>query len=686
MEWLLHNIWLVAVLPIVAAVFITAFAKWLDTRAAYVGIGVMGLNLLWSIAILVLAISEAGGGHGHGGPLLNVQYADWAIFGNFHMPIGILVDNTTAIMLVVVTLVSTCVQFYSVGYMHGDKRYTRYYAAINLFTSGMLGLVLADNFFLLLISWEIMGLCSYLLIGHWYEREWPQMGSIKAFMTTRVGDMMMMVGIWMLYSATNSFKFDEITAAIPAVVRDFGPGFVILAGLMLFGGAVGKSAQFPLHTWLPDAMAGPTPGSALIHAATMVAAGVYLVSRSFDIMSQAGPTVMAVIAVIGAFTSFFAATIATIRSDVKEVLAYSTISQLGYMIMALGVGGYMAGVFHLMTHAAFKALLFLCAGSIIHAAGGVQDMHQMGGLKPKLPITYWTWLAGYAGLIGVPFIGAGFFSKDELLLAAYRWPEFLEHQFGLHLEGFWLNLMAWTPFVLATATAFLTAYYMTRATILVFHGKPRDKHLFEHAHESNAWMTIPLIVLAVPSLLAGWVQAPVFHIEWLHHFVGDIVEFGQAPEFSPLVMALAILMVVLAFGTAYAIYARNGGNVAWRTRAIRASGPLYTLVKNKYYVDEFYGVVFVRSAHALSGFVAAFDRYVIDAIVNGIGWLGEWFAWFSNEVDRLGVDGLVNGSAKVAMGFGRWLRRLSTGYVQGYMLTLAAVVVFAVFFFSVFSR
>ena len=691
-DFFAHSFWMVAVLPLASAVLIATFARYLQRKAWWVGAGLMGVALVWSLAILAYMAGQ-GAGHGEAAehaaeatkflthPALTAVWTNWAPFGPYQIDMGLQVDNLTAMMLVVVTLVSFCVQIYSAGYFEAsEKRFTRFYAAINLFSLGMIGLVLADNLFLLLVSWEIMGLCSYLLIGHWYEQEWPKMGQIKAFLTTRVGDVGMMVGIWIIFMVTKTLTWQGLAERIPELVHEPGNAAILAVGaFLLFTGAMGKSAQFPLHTWLPDAMAGPTPGSAIIHAATMVAAGVYLVGRAFMVFGNVPEWVLAVVAFIGAFTSLFAASIATLRHDIKEVLAYSTISQLGYMIMALGLGGWAAGNFHMVTHAFFKALLFLAAGSVIHAAHHNQLLHKMGGLRNKIPITFITWMVGYMALAGVPGF-SGFFSKDELLLAAFTW-----HNGAV---PHWAQLL---PFIMALTTAFLTAYYMTRATYLAFFGKPRDHHLYDHAHESPATMTVPLVILAIPAALSGWfwaaVPAHLFHIEapWIKFFEEffhlEGIEHHVTWTQEITVTGMATTAGLLGIGLGIVLY--KYVQPATRARWIEAGKPIYNLVRNKYYFDELYDIVFVQGTLACSRLVARFDGGVVDWLVNRVGDLGviiadvtDWFDW--NIVDRL-----VTMWADIARTLASGFRRLSTGYVQQYMLTFVVVVVASVLLFQV---
>lgn len=648
---MLQYVWLVPVLPAVSSVAIAALARRVGDKMAYVGTAAIGLATLLSLGAFIETV--------RGAVYPGLQF-DWVQTSQYRIPIGIQLDHLAAVTLPVVSIVSLMVHIYSLGYMHGDKRFTRYYAVLSLFTAGMLALVVADNFFLLLVAWEIMGLCSYLLIGHWYESQIPQEASLKAFLTTRVGDIGLMTGVWALFAATGSLNFSEIAAA--AAAGKVAAPVLLTAGLLIFSGGVGKSAQFPLHTWLPDAMAGPTPASSLIHAATMVAAGVYLVARSFAVFAAAPPGVLMWVAVIGGFTALFAATIATLRTDIKQVLAYSTISQLGYMMMALGTGYAAAAAFHLVTHAFFKALLFQCSGSVIHAVHS-QEMHEMGGLRKKLPVTFWTWMAGTAALAGVPFF-SGFYSKDEILLGAFNFSHRLAEQ-GLPS---WIGTVI---FVFGVAAAFLTAYYMTRATVLTFFGQPRDHHKYDHAHESPTAMTVPLIILAAFSIGIGWPSA------WFIEFVA--VPGAILPHHSSIVPVLAISAALLGIIAGYAVYSAEIFN---RSKAINVLGPLYVIIKNKYYVDELYHAVAVAGALAISKFVGWFDLNVIDRIVNFVGLAGQVWAELTGAADSRVVDGIVNWTALITAWLGAQIRRAQTGLVQSYMLTMAVMAVIGVIIFQ----
>ncbi len=636
--------WVIPALPLLSWLIITLWQKRLPDRGSYVGISftflafVYALGVLWEVA------------HGAGAHVV----LPWAVIGTIspiQINIGFQVDGLTAIMLSVVTFISFLVQLYSLGYMHGDKRYGRYYGTLSFFTFSMLGLVLADNLITLFIFFELVGVASYLLIGHYFERPSAQKAAIKAFITTRIGDVGFFIGILILWSATGTVAFDKLAALIGEGA--VAPWVITLGALGILGGAVGKSAQFPLHVWLPDAMEGPTPVSALIHAATMVAAGVYLVARSYMIF-YASPQALFWVALIGAVTALFAATIATVQTDMKKVLAYSTISQLGYMILGLGVGNLTAGMFHLTTHAFFKALLFLTAGSVIHGTE-TQEMHQMGGLIKKMPITGVTFLAGGLALAGIwPF--AGFYSKDEILLTAYnsQYPIF-----------FWMGILA----------AFLTAYYTTRVAFLVFFGEPRDHHRYEHAHESPWMMTVPLVILGILAVIGG-------KLLLTGEFFPHLILWQPAEELSPnpLVMGLALGSGLLGILVGYLVY---GTKLVNRQAVIKALYPLYQLFKHKWYVDELYDWAIVRPVLWLAEAAGWVDAHGVDGVVNAVGAAGVALSSGAGAFDLAVVDGAVNGVAAGTVAVGRATRRTETGQLQAYLLTLALVVVAGLIVFQV---
>ncbi len=600
--------------------------------------------------------------------------------GPLKIVLGIQIDNLAAIMLVVVTLISTLVHFFSIGYMKGDIRYSRYFSFLGLFSFSMLNIVLADNLFLLYVGWELVGICSYLLIGHWYEKKSASNAAIKAFITNRIGDFGFLAGILTLYATFHTFGLQEIFEGIKGgQLPGNSPWMLTVAGVLIFCGAVGKSAQFPLHVWLPDAMEGPTPVSALIHAATMVAAGVYLVARTFPLMTA---DALVVIAYIGAITAFIAATIAIVQNDIKKVLAYSTISQLGYMIMALGVGGYTGGFFHLATHAMFKAGLFLGSGSVIHAMHHAlrddhhtdpQDIRNMGGLKSRMPVTFWTFLIYTLAISGVP-LTSGFLSKDEILAGTLAFAGLTGH-----------TLIPIIGFVVAG----MTAFYMFRLVILTFLGQHSDPRRLEHVHESPKIMTIPLIVLAVFSCFFAfsWNPFSTAH-SWLVQAVArpeSVVPialaapgreaFEEALHHVHLTaMGLSLLLAGLGILAAFATYSWKKINADAVARSLK---PLHTFLMNKWYFDELYMGVVINGVLVLTRMLRWFDDTIIDGIVNGAGLLTRGLASLSGVFDTYVVDGLVNFSARFSGALGLVVRKTQTGRVQTYVvLALFSVMVF----------
>ena len=552
----------------------------------------------------------------------------WIDFGNvpflgpLQVHLGLTIDNLAAIMMVVVCIVSAFVHLFSIGYMHGDVRYSRYFAYLGLFTFSMLVIVLTNNFFTMYVGWELVGLSSYLLIGHWYEKKSASDAAVKAFIVNRIGDIGMFTGIMILYFTFRTFTFSEIFNAIQAGTIPYGSeAWLTAAGILIFCGAVGKSAQFPLHVWLPDAMEGPTPVSALIHAATMVAAGVYLVARTFPMMTA---DALVFIVYIGAITAFISATIAIAQNDIKKVLAYSTISQLGYMVMGFGVGAYTAGFFHLVTHAMFKAGLFLGSGSVIYAMHHAldhqgdhhtdpQDIRNMGGLKGKLKITFATFLMYTLAISGVPFT-SGFLSKDEILAGTLAFGGLTGH-YLIPIVGF--------------LVAGLTAFYMFRLVILTFMGEHKDAHRLEHVHESPAVMTIPLIVFAILSFFAFYSFNPFGASSgWFYHAMerpssvvplsvqaANIGTFEEALHHAHLpAMVLSLIVAGLGILIAFATY--RWKKISADALAERFKG-VYNFLLNKWYFDEIYGAVVVGGTHALTRMLRWFDNTIIDGIVNG---------------------------------------------------------------------
>jgi len=553
----------------------------------------------------------------------------WILSGEFQAPIGFLVDPLSLVMMLAVSGVSFIIHVYSVGYMHDDRDFARYFTYLNLFVFFMLTLVAANNFLLLFVGWEGVGLCSYFLIGFWYEKKSASDAGKKAFIVNRIGDFGFLLAIFLIFVTFGTVDFTKVFAAAPGKL-EVGSTLVTLITLLLFMGATGKSAQIPLYVWLPDAMEGPTPVSALIHAATMVTAGVYMVARC-NVLFLLAPTSILIVAIIGAATAIFAASIGLAQNDIKRVLAYSTISQLGYMFLACGVGAFTAGIFHLMTHAFFKALLFLGAGSVMHALAGELDMRKMGAIKPHMPRTYWTFLIGTLAIAGIfPF--AGFFSKDEILWKALT-------QGGL---VFWL---------IGAIAAFMTATYMFRVVFMTFHGNSRvDSHVAHHLHESPGMMTVPLMVLAFLSLVGGFIGFPIVE-GWnkFSEFLAPVFSRGvpaeavhHAVSFEVAMMLVSMAIAGLGILLAYKMYIQNPRLPD--QMAERYAAP-YSLIANKYWVDEIYDWAFVGPLIRFSVFL-----------------------W--RIIDDVLVDGTVNGVAAVARGGSEVFKRLQTGNIQGYALSI----------------
>jgi NADH-quinone oxidoreductase subunit L len=637
---------LIPLLPLFAFVMIVFFLRWKERLSSLFSIAMILLSWVMSVMVVIETIAR------HGAPY--EAFYTFIGFASFHLEIGILIDALTAMMLGVVTTVGSCVMIYSIGYMKDDPRFSRFFAYLSLFLFSMLGLVVANNFFMIFIFWELVGLTSYLLIGFWFEKKSAADACKKAFITTRAGDLGFLVGLFMIGVYVGTFNyggvFDRVASgAIPA-------GIVTAMAIFVFCGAVGKSAQWPLHVWLPDAMEGPTPVSALIHAATMVAAGVYLVARSMNIFAASAEASM-VVAIIGVTTSFMAATIGMTQFDIKRILAYSTVSQLGYMMMALGLygydtaqhhhsPGYVAGTFHLMTHAAFKGLLFLAAGSVIHAVH-TNDIRDMGGLAQKMKATTLTFLIASLSIAGI-FPLSGFWSKDEIVATTLHHPIF---------------------FVLTLLIAFMTAFYMWRLCFMTFFGEPCDRHRFDHAHESPRVMTWPLIVLAFLSIFAGWVGIP-----WLHHGFSSFVYHGEPHHGEPSIalMIISTIMGLSGIGLAYLIYYKKAISAEKIVSAIR---PIHRLLYNKYYFDEIYDAIIIKPALRVARYMWTFDDRVIDGAVNGTGWatikwsdIKEWF-------DTWIVDGAVNGVGWLVRQWANVLRFMQTGKVQFYAMFILILVV-----------
>ena len=582
-EFALEHAWLIPLLPALAFVVIGMVTRSYGRLSAAIAVSMSALSFLLA-AGTALAVVE--GNITVEAPF--IQKVSWFHIGIVQIDMGVLVDPLTAMMLMVVTTVSLLVQIYSCGYMKGDPGYGRFFAFLSLFAGSMLGLVVAVNFLQLYFFWELVGLCSYLLIGFYYHKVSAREAAKKAFMTTRVGDFGLLLGILLLQLTFGTLDFQALQSAVPAYVVQCGTGFLTVIALLLFVGPIGKSGQFPLHVWLPDAMEGPTPVSALIHAATMVVAGVYLVGRAMFLFAEV-PVVMNFIAWIGGFTAIFAASIAITQRQIKRILAYSTVSQLGYMMLALGAGSLSASFFHLMTHAFFKAMLFLSAGAVMHAMAEEADIFKMGGLRKKLPVTFAAMTIGVLAIAGIPPF-AGFFSKDEILAAAA----------GVS-----------TPlYVLAVVTAFMTAFYMARLLFVTFMGEPASREAYDHAHEVGWFMRLPLLVLAVLSVFSGM---------WGHIFgFGEWVRFGAAAHegIDWAIAGSSTVLAVLAMGLAWKIYVAK----SWDADELAARcGILYRLSFHKFYIDEIYAALIKVLVDGIARVLYWLDVYIVDGIVNGLG-------------------------------------------------------------------
>jgi len=576
---------------------------------------------------------------------------DWVVSGSFQTVIGYQIDPLSILMALVVSGVSFFIHIYSVGYMHDDPGFTRYFTYLNLFVFMMLNLILANNFLLMFVGWEGVGLCSYLLIGFWYEKDSASNAGKKAFVVNRVGDFGFLLGMFLLFINFGTLDFTDIFGPLQKNPHLINTAKATTITILLFIGACGKSAQIPIYVWLPDAMEGPTPVSSLIHAATMVTAGVYMVARCNVLYSMA-PISMAIVAIVGVATAIYTASIGFCQNDIKKVLAYSTISQLGYMFLGVGVGAFSAGIFHLMTHAFFKGLLFLGAGSIMHALSGELDMRKMGALRKKIPYTFWTFFIATLAIAGIPGL-SGFFSKDEILWQAFS-----------SSHGHWL---LWA---VAAVAAGMTAFYMFRALFMTFFGESRvDEHVAHHVHESPKIMTVPLMVLAVLSVIGGYIGVP--HVlggaNHIHEFLAPVLgggaesakahagisilsqawasggeAGGHSAALEFVMMAISVVIALIGIGIAYLFYVKNP---ALPKLAAEKWKRLYKLVYNKYYVDELYEILFINSLKNLgTGLWKGFDEFVIDGTINGI-------AYFI---------GLLSGV----------MRKMQTGLVQNYAFSM----------------
>lgn len=687
MNWIVQNLWLIPALPMAAAGVIAVTKQPYRRTSASLSIGSMGLAFILScVAFFQTLHSE----EEFSRAFCNVA---WLQFGTETLKLGWMLDPLTAVMLVMVTFVGLLIFIYSTGYMAHDPNFTRFFCFLSLFAGAMLGVVIANSLLLLFISWELVGLTSYLLIGFWYHKPEAAAAAKKAFITTRIGDIGLFLGMLWLYDATGTLLFyDDGRGCLEAMT--IGKAFLLpgsaaamgalaLSGiaLLLFIGAMGKSGQVPLHVWLPDAMEGPTPVSALIHAATMVAAGVFLVARVFPLMkpdwetlaglglwvSQHPPDVTVIITWVGAITAIFAASIAVAQNDIKRILAYSTVSQLGYMMMGLGAGGVAVGMFHLITHAFFKALLFMGAGSVIHGCHEEQDIRRMGGLRRYMPMTFATYAAGMLALAGFPLLFSGFWSKDEILHAAHTWP------------------VSQGPFYLGLIGALLTAFYMTRQVALVFFGSYRghghkDKSHVTKAdrhgdpHESPASMTWPLLILAVCTVLLGLIGTPAW--PWFQRFLGGHPE-GATPTglaaFSPEMLGLmggSTLVVFTGIGLGLWLYGRRGNNAAGVDPLERIEPDVFALLQRKYFVDELYEGTVIRFNAGCANACDRVDRWIWGGVVTLLSWGCIGLSWMSRLFDECVINLGFDLGCNSVRGGGGWLSLIQNGQVQRYLALL----------------
>ncbi len=700
MIWIVKNLWLIPALPLVAAGIISVNKQPKRKLAASLAIGSMAVGFLLSLCAFAATLGHGGGEHG---AFREVFSFPWLQFGGQWMSIGWVLDPLTAVMLMMVTFVGMLIFIFSVGYMAHDVNFMRFFCFLALFASGMLGVVIANNLLLLFISWEIVGLTSYLLIGFWYHKPSAAAAAKKAFITTRIGDLGLLIGMVWLYAETGTLNFYEggkgclESGALAQMLTHATIGGMAVStaiGLLIFLGAVGKSGQLPLHVWLPDAMEGPTPVSALIHAATMVAAGVFLVARVYPLMAAGAlvgehgvpvTTSLTIVTWIGALTAIFAASIAVAQNDIKRILAYSTVSQLGYMMMGLGVGGVAVGMFHLITHAFFKALLFLGSASVIHGCHEEQDIRRMGGIKKYMPITFAVYAVGMLALAGFPLFFSGFWSKDEILHAAHGWS------------------VSQVPFYLGCAGALFTAFYMTRQVALVFFGSYRG-HQEESSqghsahshtsspghdpHESPAVMTVPLVILAGFAILLGVIGTPAW--PWFETYLnGHHVEFdlGKLTAGGTLtLMVSSSLIVFTGLGLGVWLYGKRQRKTAGEQDVLEAFQPaIFKVLQNKYYIDELYEVTVIRF-NAFAAWLCDFaDKWIFGGAVLVVSYLTLGFAWLYRLTDEYFVNLGFDAGCDSIRGGGGFLSKLHAGRVQTY-LRIIGVALVALILFLIWGR
>ncbi|WP_414663167.1 NADH-quinone oxidoreductase subunit L [Horticoccus sp. 23ND18S-11] len=646
-----HLLWLIPALPLLAAGIGSLTPRGGRTLSAAAAIGAMGLAFLLSCGALATALQDPSAHLAH-------NFA-WFDLGTAAVRLGWLLDPLTALMCVMVTFVGLLIFIFSTGYMHEDANYTRFFCFLSLFASAMLGLLVSNSLLLLFICWELVGLASYLLIGFWFHKPEAAAAAKKAFITTRIGDLGFLIGMLWLYDATGSLLFydggkgvleSDALSILVAQTTLGGLAVSTAVGLLIFCGAIGKSGQFPLHVWLPDAMEGPTPVSALIHAATMVAAGVFLIARVYPLMiadqalTQTPLHALTVVAAIGAITALLGAVIAVAQNDIKRVLAFSTVSQLGYMMLALGVGSWVAAIFHLLTHAFFKALLFLGAGSVIHAAHHEQDIRRLGGLRGPMRITFVTFALGMMALAGVPFVFSGFWSKEAILHAAHGWS------------------VSHLPFYVGLVAVVLTAFYMTRLVAEAFFGHARSDAA-SHAHESPRAMTVPLMILAVCAVVLGFLGTPYW--PWLQRTLDPT--FHSEPGGAGL-MITSIVLVAVGIGAGWALYGRRLRQKASAPDPIAAAMPgVFAALAARLGFDELYAATVGRLNQATATFADAFDRYVLDGAVRFLSRLGEFAGIVNRETDEDVINGGFDTTSGQLRGAAQSYSRAQTGDAHGYL-------------------
>jgi NADH-quinone oxidoreductase subunit L len=658
-SWILEYLWLIPAVPLALSLVILSAKS--SRRRIAAGLAVIGQLVALGLSIVAFLWTLKNPG------IHAIHDFTWFTFGDNSLRIGWVLDPFAIAMALMITFVGLCIFVFSVGYMSGDKNFTRFFAYLSFFSGAMLGVVIANSLLFLFICWELVGLASYLLIGFWIERPSAAAAAKKAFITTRIGDMGFFLGMLWLYARTGTLLFYDNGGGVleAAALLKIGPSVTLIA-LLIFFGAVGKSGQFPLHVWLPDAMEGPTPVSALIHAATMVAAGVFLIARVYPIFAVGaidGTTAsLTVVVWIGVITGLMAALIAIAQPDIKRILAYSTVSQLGLMMVSLGVGGVAAGIMHLLAHGFFKALLFLGSGSVIHGCHHEQDVRHMGGLRRLMPITFVTYAIGMMALSGVPLFFSGAWTKEEILHATAHWPK------------------SSVPYYLVMAGVILTALYMTRQVIYVFFGDSRAAA--EHAHESPRVMTIPLIVLAFCTIGLSIVLTPAW--PWLESYLlGEHSPRESGPLIQPMLF-VSLALVVIGIGLGVLIYR----NVGTRDQIIEvdplehAQPAVFRFLQRKMWIDEFYQTTVILWCKILSRFSDWMDRYFWDGLVRGFGSLGQLFGTLTRKIDERGINAGVDETTVGARGLGRLISTAHSGQIQAYLGIVAIGMLILLLFYA----